>query len=148
MDKFSFEQFNEMHLTFIKVNQLINEVIEEQNIMISREQLGVFKLLLKHKQLPLKTIAEKQGVYKTAVSKRIKKLEDKGFVKRLNSSDKREKVITLTDEGKAFYQERQQLLYEGFMNKLNLDDSQASAFFSYMHEINQLMNQGERKNDK
>ncbi|MGV3041694.1 MarR family winged helix-turn-helix transcriptional regulator [Staphylococcus rostri] len=144
MDKHSFEQFNEMHLTFIKVNQLINEVIEEQNINISREQLGVFKLLLKHKQLPLKTIAEKQGVFKTAVSKRIKKLEERGFVKRLDSSDKREKVIALTDEGLTFYEERQQILYEGFMKKLNLDEAQARLFFSYMHEVNQLINQGEK----
>lgn len=144
MDQSSFEEFNNMHLTFIKVNQLINEVIEEQNIDISREQLGVFKLLLKHKQLPLKTIAEKQGVFKTAVSKRVKKLEEKGFVTRISSSDKREKVITLTDEGIRFYEERQRILYESFMKKLNLDKVQAAEFFSNMREVDQLLKQGEK----
>ncbi|UXR70339.1 MULTISPECIES: MarR family transcriptional regulator [unclassified Staphylococcus] len=144
MDQSTFEEFNNMHLTFIKVNQLINEVIEEQNIDISREQLGVFKLLLKHKQLPLKTIAEKQGVFKTAISKRVKKLEEKGFVTRISSSDKREKVITLTDEGIRFYEERQRILYESFMKKLNLDKVQAAEFFSNMREVDQLLKQGEK----
>ncbi|UXR74710.1 MarR family transcriptional regulator [Staphylococcus sp. IVB6238] len=144
MDQSTFEEFNNMHLTFIKVNQLINEVIEEQNIDISREQLGVFKLLLKHKQLPLKTIAEKQGVFKTAISKRVKKLEEKGFVTRISLSDKREKVITLTDEGIRFYEERQRILYESFMKKLNLDKVQAAEFFSNMREVDQLLKQGEK----
>ncbi|AVQ32812.1 HTH domain-containing protein [Staphylococcus muscae] len=144
MDQSTFEEFNNMHLTFIKVNQLINEVIEEQNIDISREQLGVFKLLLKHEQLPLKAIAEKQGVFKTAVSKRVKKLEEKGFVTRISSSDKREKVITLTDEGIRFYEERQRILYESFMKKLNLDKVQAAEFFSNMREVDQLLKQGEK----
>ncbi|MCG9797301.1 MarR family transcriptional regulator [Staphylococcus argenteus] len=82
MDNIKFEQFNELHLGFIELSKVINEVIEEQNIEISREQMGVFKLLFENKQMTMKEIAERQGVFKTAISKRIKKMEEKGFVKK------------------------------------------------------------------
>lgn len=66
------QQFNQFHLTFIEISKIINEVIDEENIDISREQLGIFKLLLEHKQLSVNQIAEKQGVYKTAISKGLR----------------------------------------------------------------------------
>ena len=118
------QQFNQFHLTFIEISKIINEVIDEENIDISREQLGIFKLLLEHKQLSVNQIAEKQGVYKTAISKRIKKLETKHFVERIKSGDKREKVIQLTEEGLQFYNNRQNKLYEGFKRKLNLNNKE------------------------
>ena len=51
-----FEQFNELHLGFIELSKVINEVIEEQNIEISREQMGVFKLLFENKQMTMKKL--------------------------------------------------------------------------------------------
>ena len=44
------KQLNEIHLAFIELSKQINEVLEEQNIDISREQMGVFKLLMENKK--------------------------------------------------------------------------------------------------
>ncbi|MGC9651942.1 MarR family winged helix-turn-helix transcriptional regulator [Staphylococcus warneri] len=82
MNKNTLKQFNEIHLAFIELSKQINEVLEEQNIDISREQMGVFKLLMENKKMSMKDIAYRQGVYKTAITKRIKKMKDKGFVKK------------------------------------------------------------------
>lgn len=145
MQEITFEKFNQLHLTFIKINQIINEVIEEKDIKISREQLGVFKLLLKYKKLTLKEIAEMQGVFKTAISKRIKKLEEKGFVKQSISSDKREKLIMLTEEGYHFYEIRQMMLYEGIMKKLNIDAGEVDEIYLYLDKINKIIAKEEKE---
>lgn len=139
------QQFNQFHLTFIEISKIINEVIDEENIDISREQLGIFKLLLEHKQLSVNQIAEKQGVYKTAISKRIKKLETKHFVERIKSGDKREKVIQLTEEGLQFYNNRQNKLYEGFKRKLNLNNKELNDLFDYTNHINDILKKDEEK---
>ena len=68
---------------------------------ISREQIGVFKLLNEHRQLTVKEIADAQGVLKPQYRKGLK-LEDRGFVIRVQSKDKREKLIQLTNEGQLF----------------------------------------------
>ena len=139
------QQFNQFHLTFIEISKIINEVIDEENIDISREQLGIFKLLLEHKQLSVNQIAEKQGVYKTAISKRIKKLETKHFVERIKSEDKREKVIQLTEEGLQFYNNRQNKLYEGFKRKLNLNSKELNDLFDYTNHINDILKKDEEQ---
>ena len=139
------QQFNQFHLTFIEISKIINEVIDEENIDISREQLGIFKLLLEHKQLSVTPIAENQGVYKTAISKRIKKLETKHFVERIKSGDKREKVIQLTEEGLQFYNNRQNKLYEGFKRKLNLNNKELNDLFDYTNHINDILKKDEEQ---
>ncbi|PTU86666.1 transcriptional regulator [Staphylococcus pasteuri] len=129
----------------MEISKIINEVIDEENIDISREQLGIFKLLLEHKQLSVNQIAEKQGVYKTAISKRIKKLETKHFVERIKSGDKREKVIQLTEEGLQFYNNRQNKLYEGFKRKLNLNNKELNDLFDYTNHINDILKKDEEQ---
>lgn len=139
MDLRKQEQFNAFHLTYIEISKIINEVLEENNIDISREQLGVFKLLLEYKKLTIKEIASSQGVFKTAISKRVKKLEDKGFVKKIESVDKREKVIALTQKGYEFYQNRQAILYEGLEKKFNLSKEENEALFKHIRDINSIL---------
>lgn len=142
MNKNTLKQYNELHLAFIELSKQINEVLEEQNIDISREQMGVFKLLMENKKMSMKDIAQKQGVYKTAITKRIKKMEDKGFVKKVNSVDKREKLISLTSEGYEFYQNRQELLYKGLEKKLNLSEDNIENIINHMSEIKLILQKG------
>lgn len=140
MDSNKYEQFNKLHLAYIEISKSINEVLEEQGINISREQLGVFKLLIQHRQLTLKEIAAKQGVFKTAISKRVKKLEEHGYIKRISSNDKREKLIVLTSKGLKFYENRQQLLYEGMEKKLNISEDDLVTLTESIQKINGILN--------
>ena len=39
----TFQNLNQAHLLFIELSKAINEVLDEQDINISREQMGVFK---------------------------------------------------------------------------------------------------------
>ncbi len=139
MDNRRFEQYNEMHLAFIEMSRGINEVMERQGIDISREQMGVFKLLFENKKLTLKEIAEMQGVFKTAISKRIKKMEEKGYVKKISSNDKREKLVVLTEFGITFYKNRLLLLYKGLEEKLNLSATEIDKLMMHIIDIKNIL---------
>ncbi|MBC1471943.1 winged helix DNA-binding protein [Listeria seeligeri] len=101
---------------------------------------------MKYKKMTLKEIADKQRVFKTAISKRVKKLEEKGFVKQTISSDKREKVIMLTEEGHQFYERRQIMLYEGMMEKLDINEEDMDELYIHADKINNILKK-EEKND-
>ena len=65
------------------------------------EQSNVVRLLSHHQVLSITEITEKQGVNKAAVSRRIKKLIDSGFValqKPNNNIDQRLKYVALTEK--------------------------------------------------
>ena len=102
MNQSTFQNLNQAHLLFIELSKAINEVLDEQDINISREQMGVFKLLNEHGSLTINEIAEAQGVFKTAISKRISKLQQMGFVIKQVGHDKREKLVYLTEKGIHF----------------------------------------------
>lgn len=141
MDNKTFQYLNDAHLSFIQLSKTINEVLEEEQIQISREQLGVFKLLNEQGSLSINEIAHQQGVFKTAISKRIAKLEKHGYVIKKVGEDKREKRVQLTEKGQTFYQERQLKLYQGLIKKLNLNDEDISKILNHIHQIQHIVNQ-------
>ena len=74
------------HIEFMKqfiddTNTLTAKLLKDQQSKygISMEQSNVLRLL-SHHQVSITEITEKQGVNKAAVSRRIKKLIDSGFV--------------------------------------------------------------------
>ncbi|GKV68364.1 hypothetical protein NCCP2716_08620 [Sporosarcina sp. NCCP-2716] len=67
----------------------------------SPEQIQTLKLLAAYGSLSNSKLAELQGVHKSAITARIKKLEDKGFVQTARSThDQRAKVVQLTEAGR------------------------------------------------
>lgn len=75
------------HIEFMKqfiddTNTLTAKLLKDRQSKygISMEQSNVLRLLSHHQGLSITEITEKQGVNKAAVSRRIKKLIDSGFV--------------------------------------------------------------------
>ena len=76
------------------------------------EQSNVLRLLSHHQGLSITEITEKQGVNK-AVSRRIKKLIDSGFValqKSNNNIDQRLKYVALTEKGRKYTEENNKIV--------------------------------------
>lgn len=96
------------HIEFMKqfiddTNTLTAKLLKDQQSKygISMEQSNVLRLLSHHQGLSITEITEKQGVNKAAVSRRIKKLIDSGFValqKSNNNIDQRLKYVALTEK--------------------------------------------------
>ncbi|MGZ2590718.1 MarR family transcriptional regulator, teicoplanin-associated locus regulator [Staphylococcus borealis] len=77
------------------------------------EQSNVLRLLSHHHALSITEITEKQGVNKAAVSRRIKKLIDSGFVALQKSNtniDQRLKYVVLTDKGRQYTEENNEIV--------------------------------------
>ncbi|MBC3103198.1 MarR family transcriptional regulator [Staphylococcus haemolyticus] len=103
------------HIEFMKqfiddTNTLTAKLLKDQQSKygISMEQSNVLRLLSHHQGLSITEITEKQGVNKAAVSRRIKKLIDSGFValqKSNNNIDQRLKYVALTEKGRKYTEE-------------------------------------------
>ncbi|MEM5615711.1 MarR family winged helix-turn-helix transcriptional regulator [Staphylococcus haemolyticus] len=108
------------HIEFMKqfiddTNTLTAKLLKDQQSKygISMEQSNVLRLLSHHQGLSITEITEKQGVNKAAVSRRIKKLIDSGFValqKSNNNIDQRLKYVALTEKGRKYTEENNKIV--------------------------------------
>lgn len=108
------------HIEFMKqfiddTNTLTAKLLKDQQSKygISMEQSNVLRLLSHHQGLSITEITEKQGVNKAAVSRRIKKLIDSGFValqKPNNNIDQRLKYVALTEKGRKYTEENNKIV--------------------------------------
>lgn len=108
------------HIEFMKqfiddTNTLTAKLLRDQQSKygISMEQSNVLRLLSHHQGLSITEITEKQGVNKAAVSRRIKKLIDSGFValqKSNNNIDQRLKYVALTEKGRKYTEENNKIV--------------------------------------
>lgn len=108
------------HIEFMKqfiddTNTLTAKLLKDQQSKygISMEQSNVLRLLSHHQVLSITEIIEKQGVNKAAVSRRIKKLIDSGFValqKPNNNIDQRLKYVALTEKGRKYTEENNKIV--------------------------------------
>ena len=108
------------HIEFMKqfiddTNTLTAKLLKDQQSKygISMEQSNVLILLSHHQGLSITEITEKQGVNKAAVSRRIKKLIDSGFValqKSNNNIDQRLKYVALTEKGRKYTEENNKIV--------------------------------------
>ena len=108
------------HIEFMKrfiddTNTLTAKLLKDQQSKygISMEQSNVLRLLSNHHTLSITEITEKQGVNKAAVSRRIKKLIDGGFVelyKSGNDIDQRLKYVTLTAKWRKYTEENKEIV--------------------------------------
>src|SRR5690554_3714670 len=65
----------------------------------SPEQMQSLKLISKEGQITSARLAILQGVHKSAVSNRIKKLLQKELIQVVQTADRREKLLELTESG-------------------------------------------------
>ena len=116
------------HIEFMKqfiddTNTLTAKLLKDQQSKygISMEQSNVLRLLSHHQGLSITEITEKQGVNKAAVSRRIKKLIDSGFValqKSNNNIDQRLKYVALTEKGRKYTEENNKIVSDMFSDRV------------------------------
>lgn len=79
----------------------------------SPEQIQVLKILSTQGPLSNGKLAEIQGVHKSAISTRLKKLEEKGLVASdKDPNDQRAKIVRLTTSGEEVLRKSDEAVYE------------------------------------
>lgn len=107
----------------------------------SPEQMQLLKMIGKEDSLTAGRLASLQGVHKSAVSNRLKKLLDKELVMVKPSADKREKLLTLTDLGKSVVDQSGAVLHEYIEMLLSdrVNDQEIDQFLVTFRKLKEIL---------
>lgn len=111
----------------------------------SREQIQVLKLLDKEGGLTSRRLASLQGVHKSAISSRIKKLLSNQLIHIVETKDKREKQLELTSKGRSLIKQSNQVLTTYIHHLLidRIDEEEIESFLSTFRKLRKIMRMDE-----
>lgn len=107
----------------------------------SPEQIQMLKLIGKEKQITSGRLAVLQAVHKSAISSRIKKLLQKEVIRVVETADRREKMLELTDKGQAILVELEKVLtdYIGKLMSENIADEEIDQFLTIFRKLKTII---------
>ncbi len=107
----------------------------------SPEQMQVLKLISKEESMTAGRLALLQGVHKSAISSRLKKLVEKELVVIKPSGDRREKLIALTDKGQDVVEQSKQVLdeYIGSLLSDHVNDQEIEQFLVTFRKLKEIL---------
>ncbi|WP_017380965.1 MarR family winged helix-turn-helix transcriptional regulator [Paenisporosarcina sp. TG-14] len=107
----------------------------------SPEQMQVLKLIYKEGEITSGRLAILQGVHKSAISNRLKKLIEKEVISIKPSGDKREKILVLTALGETVIKQSDAVLHE-YIGKLmtnKVDDQEIEQFLVTFRKLKEIL---------
>lgn len=107
----------------------------------SPEQMQVLKLINKEESMTAGRLALLQGVHKSAISSRLKKLVEKELVAIKPSGDKREKLLALTEKGQVVVVQSKQVLDEYISSLLSdhVNDQEIEQFLVTFRKLKEIL---------
>lgn len=111
----------------------------------SPEQMQMLKLISKEGKVTSSRLAVLQGVNKSAISNRLKKLLQNGLVRIAESADKRQKLLEITTAGEEALQQSNFAL-SSYIEKLMLeqvDDEEIDQFLRIFRKLKAIMKKEE-----
>lgn len=122
------------------------QVIRNMDIPIwkeySTEQIQVLKILSTNDGLTSGNLATIQGVHKSAISNRLKHLEEKGLVRAVrDDKDQRSKIIHLTAAGKSVLQTSNDAVYTYIENLISdkIDEEELETFTNTFRKLKEIL---------
>ncbi|MDW0110063.1 MarR family winged helix-turn-helix transcriptional regulator [Sporosarcina aquimarina] len=112
----------------------------------SPEQIQTLKLLAAYGSLSNGKLADLQGVHKSAITARLKKLEDKGLVRTERSEqDQRAKVVRLTDAGQEILAASNTAINETIAKLFHdeISEEELVQFVSTFRKLKDILQMGE-----
>ncbi|MEM1504014.1 MarR family transcriptional regulator [Domibacillus sp. 8LH] len=112
----------------------------------SPEQIQMMKIIEKHGPITSGRLAVMQGVHKSAISNRMKKLEEKGLIQMVRSeSDQRTKWVELTEEGREFIQKTRECVSDFISSLLSshIDEQEVEQFVNMFRKLKEIIKIGE-----
>ncbi|UOQ94475.1 MarR family transcriptional regulator [Halobacillus shinanisalinarum] len=122
--------------------RIIKSIEHEIYDFYSPEQVHMLQILSKVEKASPGRLAELQGVHKSAVSNRVKKLTQNGLVKVIDSKeDQRGKTISLTDEGRDVIQQSNELISNHIEDLLHdeLKNSEIDEFIRIFNKVKTIL---------
>ena len=119
-----FTAYSKFSEAILEVNAYVADVFanHEKLKAYSTQQLQTLRIIKKNPSISQSEIADIQGVFKTAISNRIRKLEQDGLIAILTNQDLRKKAISITQKGTELLVVSETVIFE------NLNDLLAERF--------------------
>ena len=108
----------------------------------SPEQIQSLKIINKQGPIALGQLAAMQGVHKSAISHRLKKLDENGLIQTVKAEgDQRTKLVELTEEGKAIVRQSDQALYEYIEQLLSdeVEEQEVEQFVKTFRKLKEVL---------
>lgn len=108
----------------------------------SPEQIQVLKILSTQGPLSNGKLAEIQGVHKSAISTRLKKLEEKGLVSSdKDPNDQRAKIVQLTTSGEEVLKKSDEAVYESIVKLFvgKVEEHEVDTFVNTFRKLKDIL---------
>lgn len=107
----------------------------------SPEQIQLLKLIGREQRITSGRLAVMQGVHKSAVSSRIKKLLEKDLIRVVETANRREKLLELTEKGIHIQKQSDKVLTE-YVEKLfgqYIEDEEIEQFLTIFRKLKDII---------
>ncbi|TWT02322.1 MarR family winged helix-turn-helix transcriptional regulator [Planomicrobium sp. CPCC 101079] len=107
----------------------------------SPEQIQTLKLISKEGKITSSRLALLQSVHKSAISSRIKKLLQKDLIQIVQTEDRREKLLELTETGKEVLEQSDKVLtdYLGKLLSDQVNDEEIEQFLTIFRKLKEII---------
>ncbi|PSL40459.1 DNA-binding MarR family transcriptional regulator [Planomicrobium soli] len=107
----------------------------------SPEQIQTLKLISKEEKITSSRLALLQSVHKSAISSRIKKLLQKDLIRIVQTEDRREKLLELTEAGKEVLEQSDKVLtdYIGKLLSDQVEDEEIEQFLIIFRKLKEII---------
>lgn len=115
---------------------------------ISPQQVSLIKILSLSGASSPGHLAMVQQVHKSAISNRLKKLLEKGWVEWVDSDgDKRTKLVQITEDGEKILRKAEESIYDRFCGLFeHIKDEDVETFIRIFTDVKNQLKKGEKEN--
>jgi MarR family transcriptional regulator, teicoplanin-associated locus regulator len=133
-----------------EINAYVAKRMEEEEELahFSKEQMETLRIIRKHPNISQGEIAKNQGVFKTAISNRIKKLEQSQLITIAADKDNRKRTVNLTNKGEALSLKAEDAVF-GSLHQLfdeQFTEEEIKFFTAKLNKTVNILKEG--KNDR
>ncbi|MDE4085672.1 winged helix-turn-helix transcriptional regulator [Planococcus maritimus] len=136
-----FTAYSKFSEAILEVNAYVANVFttHEELKAYSPQQLQTLRIIKKNPAISQSEIADIQGVFKTAISNRIKKLEQDGLIAILTNQDLRKKAISITQKGTDLLMVSETVIFEN-LNDLLAERFTSDEIIQFTSQLDEIVN--------
>ncbi|MDH7554043.1 MAG: MarR family transcriptional regulator [Spirochaetota bacterium] len=123
------------------LHQYVKHILQKKGLKASPAQLAIMFLLYEKNNISMSYISNELELDNSAITRSIDRLEKYGFVKRvINSNDRREFAIEITESGMSEIQKAQKVIKEinNFIES-KIKKERLAAFKEILDELNGIL---------
>mgnify|MGYP000926881301 FL=1 len=123
------------------LHQYVKHILQKKRLKASPAQLAIMFLLYEKNNISMSYISNELELDNSAITRSIDRLEKYGFVKRvINSNDRREFAIEITESGMSEIQKAQKVIKEinNFIES-KIKKERLAAFKEILDELNSIL---------